>query len=89
MEPPRCRIGANPSEYLTAEKLDGFYQQAPGIDFAGHDTLRECDKGDELYAISILRSEDVHMAGIPSLVKWAMTALTGFLAFSIYKKLLA
>ena len=82
---PRCRIGANPSEYLTAEKLGGFYKQGPGINFAGLDALRECDKGDELYAISVLGSEDVHMAGVPSLVKWTMTALTGLLAFSIYK----
>ena len=82
---PRCRIGANPSEYLTAEKLGEFYRQAPGIDSVGLDALRECDKGDELYAISVLGSEDVHMAGVPSLVKWTMTALTGLLAFSIYK----
>ena len=29
---PRCRIGMNPSEYLTAEKLDQFYRQGLEID---------------------------------------------------------
>ena len=83
---PRCRIGKNPSEYLTAEKLDKFYRQGLDINSAGLDALRECDQGDELYAISVLESEEIHMSGVPSLVKWVMTALTGVLAFSIYKK---
>ena len=58
---PRCRIGANPSEYLTAEKLDEFYREAPGIDFADLDALRECDKGDEIYAISVLGNEEINL----------------------------
>ena len=58
---PRCRIGKNPSEYLTAEKLDEFYRQGLDIDSAGLDTLRECDKGDEIYAISVLGSEKISL----------------------------
>ena len=53
---PRCRIGVNPSEYLTAEKLDEFYRQ--GLDIG---TLRECDQSDELYAISVLGNEEISM----------------------------
>ena len=67
---PRCRIGKNPSEYLTAEKLD---------DSAGLDALRECDRGDELYAISVFGSEEISLGVVvPPVAKvWLISTAIG------------
>ena len=71
---PRCWIGENPSGYLTDEKLDEFYRQGLDIDSAGLNALRECDKSDELYAISTLGSEEISYGAVtPSNVKMLLS----------------
>ena len=75
---PRCFIGKRPSEYLTAEKLDEFYRQGE-IGPAALDTLRECDDGDELYAISVLGNEEISLGmAVPPVGKvWLVSGVIG------------
>ena len=70
---PRCRIGKNPSEYLSAEKLDEFRQSGLEIGAGDLDALQECDESDELYARMILGTEEISlgMAAPPGFIKGA------------------
>ena len=80
---PRCWIGMNPSEYLTAEKLDQFYREGLEID-----TLRECDQGDELYAIAAHGSEEIsHGVAMPPLSRAVLLNISaGFLGTCLFLK---
>ena len=82
---PHCWIGENPSESLTAEKLDEFHRQGLDIDSAGLDALRECDKGDEPYAISVLGNEEISagMAMPPTRVIGGLTISQVIVASSV------
>ena len=75
----RCRIENNESKYLSPERLGNFVLSNPEAEQYADElnALEVCDRGDQIYALSVFDSQEISMAGMPSIKHPILKAALG------------